>query len=403
MKNIVSLYVEEPSLLGDKAISDTFDFLLHRITEEIKEPSSIKIGNMLPPSVHYKELKQFQRTLRKVLDILYYKSILSQKLTENLFFLASIYFWAKYTKTNSEIQEYYNNMLKDADVVIFAGGGIFQHSYMQLWRGIYPVIEYCKKHKIPVYFNAIGIEKPSVFIEHLLYKYLLNQKCVKAVTTRDDINYLKGLVQNKKMCKQILDPALWAQECYTVKKADSDLIGIGIIRPKIFSDSELMFCCKDAENMQLNIIKEIDRRGYKWELFCNGSDVDYEFGLKLLKILNKPANLIAPKPTDADQLVNRIKTYKAVAASRLHANIIATSLGIPTVGIVWNKKLTRFSEFIQTASTFITPDKFNDSIYIVNQLEIAMKQGLNRDRINFLKEDSYNTMKNILTKILTKK
>ena len=131
--------------------------------------------------------------------------------------------------------------------------------------------------------------------------------------------------------------------------------------------------------------------------------MDYEFGLKLLKILNKPANLIAPKPTDADQLVNRIKTYKAVAASRLHANIIATSLGIPTVGIVWNKKLTRFSEFIQTASTFITPDKFNDSIYIVNQLEIAMKQGLNRDRINFLKEDSYNTMKNILTKILTKK
>ena len=63
---------------------------------------------------------------------------------------------------------------------------------------------------------------------------MLNIKCVFAISTRDDIEYLQSIIKDFRKCKKILDPALWTKECYRVEPKKSDIIGIGVIRPKIF-------------------------------------------------------------------------------------------------------------------------------------------------------------------------
>lgn len=404
------LYVKEPALLGDEVISKTGHYLIDKILKELKIKFEIFNLSMLPPPSHYKALRVFQIKIRKLCYVIFYKLFLKnfdrdflEIICDNVFFLFSLVFWIVYVNINKELNRHYENILKDKDIVVFVGGGIFQHSYMQLWRGIYPVARYCNKNQIPVYYNAIGIEKPSIFIEQLFYKYLLNQNNVKAVTTRDDFDYLNQILNKKIYRKQILDPALWTNECYQVQKQKNDIIGIGIIRPKIFSDSEITLTPLEVENIFINIIGEVNKRGFKWELFCNGGEADFEFGLKLLKRLNLPESYIANRPLNDFELVNCIKKYRGIIAARLHANIIATSLGISALGIVWNNKLVHFSKFLKMPCAFITKENFSNDKFIVDELQKALDKGLDIKYIGKLKEYSYIEMKNIFSRIVKNK
>src|SRR5690606_25962164 len=48
-----------------------------------------------------------------------------------------------------------------------------------------------------------------------------------------------------------------------------------------------------------------------------------------------------------------ISKFSVVIAARLHANIIAYSLDIPSIGLVWNDKLTFFGNKIGVPERFI--------------------------------------------------
>ena len=399
MLKIISFYAQYKDSPADELICDTFNYLLRHIAGDKGIEIEIQKANLSPPDGVKLLPKEFQKKLRYFLNVISYKfyiPLIVRIFFDNLIFFLTAAYWAFEVKNNKIIKNYYEPLIKNADLICFAGGGILQSTYLQFWTGIYAILKYSDKYKKKVYFNAVGIEKPKIFAEHIFYKYLLNKKCVRAVTTRDNIDYLKSIMNKSKMCLRILDSACWTGECYQIKPQSPETIGIGVIRPKIFPANGLNICAHDALKMYVNIIEAAEKRGYRCRLFCNGNIKDYEFGELILNKMGREKSFLAPIPGTPAQMVSTINGYKALIAARLHANITAVSLGIPTVGIVWHEKVLFFAKFMNLKWNFITPDKFNDAVYIVNQLEKAISTGIDAEAFESMKKNTYDIIKRFL-------
>ena len=372
--------------LGDSVISDTAKYLIKKTSIN----SDIKIINLFPDVTQRKFLSKIRRFMRKHMNF-----------QSNITRFIDFKLWQLFSYKHGKIERYYRRALRNASCVVFAGGGIIKHSKENFWDAIYSIIKYCENNSIPVYFNAVGIEgfDEDNYYSQIIKKYI-NYSCVKMITTRDDYDSLQKYVEDKNKVAIVGDPALWCPETYKDIKhnEESETIGIGVIRSNIYIDYGFDVEPKEVIDVYVNVIKELNKRGYKWKLFCNGMKSDYKTGLKILKELglNEDKKYIVSRPTTAKELIKTICSFKAVIAARLHANIISAAYNIPAVGIVWNDKLKLFGNLLDIGDRFIEPKDFNNSKYIVDALERAIKNKYDRKKIEELRNKSVIALKNFL-------
>lgn len=374
-KKKITLIVLENSNIGDSIIADTCEYLVKNIAPDIE----VNRLNLFPDKKLYKRLNvrytySYPRW-KRVWKFLKYKL---------------------YSLPWSPIYKHYSQTLKGADGVVFAGGGIIKHTLEAFWNPIYTIVNYCDKHNIPVYFNAVGIEgyDSNNYFSNLLKK-ILNNKIINKITTRDDIESLNYYVNDKSKIDIVGDPALWTKETYNINKQEkSSTIGVGVVRGKIFTDYGINYPEELILNSYVSLIRELENRGYKWQIFCNGIETDYDMGLKILKELGIKQNEqnISKRPQNPLDLINLISNYKAIISARLHANIVATSLGIPTVGYVWNDKLKLFGKLIGCPNRFLNKEQFSDSTFVVDTLEEALQIGYDKAKINNLRNKTYEKL-----------
>lgn len=370
--------------LGDQVIFDTCKFLVEKVCPDAK----IFVCDISPDKDLMKEIKFSHPQI----------DCLIERFKDNLYFIQILSFlkWWLSQKRKTKIYKYYKKYLKQNSKVIFCGGGLIKYSRENFWDFIYSIITYCQRKRIPVYFNAVGVEgyDEKDFYSQLL-KYSLNKSCVKKITTRDDIDSLNKYVKDKDKISLVGDPALWTKETYNVEDVKkTDIIGVGVIRGKIFTDYGFDFSEEQIVNSYVNIIRKLEEKGYKWQMFCNGAKSDYKMGKNILEKLGLPESeeYLAPRPRKAIDLVKQIYSYKATISARLHANIIAVSYGIPTIGIVWNNKLKLFGKIIGCPERFIENEKFSDADFVVSSLESAVAQGYDNSIIETLKLSTLNSI-----------
>lgn len=290
--------------------------------------------------------------------------------------------------------------VKAAEIIVFPGGGI---NSMKFNRLILDIVKKAQENRErPVFFNAIGLNNrnPNKKNEKLLVE-IFNQLNVKQITTRGDIEELKRLAVNNKefQSKWVFDPALWAGEAYGVtREVGSKLVGVGLIRPEIFMENGCDFSIENVFSMYLSIINELNARKLEWRLFTNGMKRDHRFGKELLKRLNLDVAIYLGENTNSkEQLIERIAQFGGIIATRLHANIIATALDIPSVGLVWNSKLSLFGKLIDCSDRYIEVEKLTDITYIVDKLEQARDEGYNHEHIESIKSITLETVRNIIS------
>ncbi len=407
-KNVSAVYVKGLTVLGDEIIYETSTFLLKQICKEEDIDIDITPFGFVAPREYIESLLSFNKKLKELWSYVYYKLQYRNinfrcldSFANNLIFLCKFLYWVKLYIDNKALRDYYDSITKNADIVFFSGGGLFQQFYMNMWSGIFTVVQNCKKKNIPVYFNAIGIEKPENFVEKLLYKYILNQKIVKVITVRENQNLVNSMLNSDKECIQVVDSALFADECYGVSKNDSEIIGIGAIRAEIFMDNGCGVTKNEVLNLYSNIIKELDKRGYKWQIFTNGGKKDYRFAQELVKYMNVSPQKLAKYSENSIELMNTIKSYKAIIAARLHSLILATSINIPSVGIVWAPKSIHFAKYLKLG-TPITPDMFCQTSYIIDELEKAIENGVDICHKQELKLHTCDVLRKNLIQLLGK-
>ena len=270
-------------------------------------------------------------------------------------------------------------IIRHADLIIFVGGGIIKYKYEKFYIYITNILTQAQRYCIPVLFNGVGVEGYDEQDERCQnLKKALNFECVKTITVRDDLKNLREnyIPKSNIVSKSVYDSAVWIKETYQVKRdKKADKIGLGIVRHKIFSDNGIE---KIDRDYLLKFWKEIiwlcERHGIKWQIFTNGLKSDEEFAVEVLEYAGFGQAIDQHKAcrlNEASELVDLISGYKAIIASRLHANIIAHVLGIPSIAPVWNDKLVFWGKRIGHEERFISAEELN-SEKVFNSLLTAM-------------------------------
>lgn len=81
-------------------------------------------------------------------------------------------------------------------------------------------------------------------------------------------------------------------------------------------------------------------------VFTNGAIDDYEFACFALRSIGKE-KLLEKRPTRPVELVDVIATCEYIISFRLHSLILAAAYDIPSIGLVWDSKVTSFFETIK--------------------------------------------------------
>ena len=312
---------------------------------------------------------------------------------------------------NSKNYNYYlkneSPKLKDLDLIIFVGGGLIKYSnQLYITMMIDEITKYAENNRIPVIFNGVGIEGYDENDEVCKFlKNAINRKSVVAITTRDDIETLntKYLINKNIYTSLTFDSAIFSQETYDIKRNDdSETIALGVIRSNIYEE----YGSKIDEDKLLEFYKQtiekLRKQKIKFKLFTNGGISDFKFIVKLKDYMQENDdfyNNVESTPCNAYDLVKKISNFKLVISCRLHGSIIAYSLGIPTIGLVWNYKQILFSKMIKQESNFIQAKDFNAN-YIIKKINENISGGVKVD-LTLQKEKAYNELEISIIKAIS--
>lgn len=392
MKKIVLAGAPYVKNLGDPVLFESTEYL---VDSTIKD-EFITIERLDLFQGNTNTLRSFIiRGFNKLINTVYKK----ERRNTKFFYKAQKYLIEAATK------DYYKNKIRDSDIIIFVGGGMIKYKYETFDFRISILTEMANTLNIPVIFNAVGVEGYSEKnIRCQQVKKVLNQDNVKLITTRDDIDLLneKYITNFNITTGQVADSAFWSDMVYDISKNEnSDIIGLGVVRGKIFNDNDIPITENELLELWCEIIKELEFRELKWKLFTNGLDADNEFMDLLLKKIGREdeTDVLTIIPKTSKELVETIAGFNKVIACRMHASIIAYSLEIPTIGLIWNDKIKMFGEIIGYPDRFIQYKVF-EAEHIVNkllQIEITSKD---REFKNTFRKTTFNSLKKCIDEIL---
>lgn len=379
-EKIVIFALESISNVGDEMLASCTEYIIRKLTSAPISRFQLMPGMKTIPQkylINYLLWKPFQKLFYK---IGFFKN---PKLMN--FNYKVLYYW------------YFKDCIVSADKVVLPVGMLKFKT--QDFSYIFDMInKLASKYNKPVFMSAMSIALPDD--SDWRYKQVVqavNYPCVKGITTRDGIDGLNLLREsylfNNIYSDYVGDPALWIPEVYgfpSIKNKNiysRKKIGINLIRKNIYLDySEDKIEPDQLIYMYKSIIDVVIKRGYDWELFCNGMAADYEVGKQIIEEMGLPKEKLMPAPKSGDELVYLISRYDGVFGARLHACITSVSLGIPVSGLLWDKKLHYFSKTMGIRQFF---SEGEDLIAerIVDKLERAMEFDFDfKNRDNYKKK-----------------
>lgn len=292
------------------------------------------------------------------------------------------------------------NRVRNSDLVVFPGGGFIKYKAEKFPLEMGRVTSRAEHYGIPVMYNAMGFEGYEQDHEGCVtLKTMLENKSSRYITCRDFSDELNEtyLKDSSVLSKRVADPAVWVSETYKIKKAEnSDIVGLGVARGGLFEDHGVPIGKDDLLKIWANIVKALEAKGVKYKLFTNGLRQDEEFLTDLIAFMGKEdkrEEIALPSAENAKQLVEYIAGFSSLIACRMHANIIAFSLGIPSVAFVWNQKLRFFGESIGCSERYLEYTQLKDTELIVSTLEKAQREGYDEGVLKREKESAYKSVR----------
>ena len=389
-KKIAMIGLNNAKNLGDPLICASTKYLLEQAMKEQSVDGEVEIIDLLPDSLKKKKstkkqkessLKAFLRKFGKLFQFMKEAQI-------------------RHSDIQNAYTSYYTEKLADANLVVFAGGGLIKYAQQEnLNVSIHAAVNVAAEKNIPVAFHACGVEgydRTNPGCKRLIEA--INNPIVMVVTTRDDFNTLAKKYKEREdlYVASAADAAVFAGEILSVKKDEkSRMIGIGVIRGNIFENYGTSLNEEQLVEIYGNVLKRLQEEKQEFRLFCNGYKPDYVFAKKVLEYAGLGEEYLLKRPENYKELVEQISGFKGVLAARLHACIISYSLEIPVVGLCWNEKLKYFGKEIGHPERFLGPDEFSID-NIINHLMQAVEEGYDKKAVQAYKATSKDSASKIV-------
>lgn len=309
-----------------------------------------------------------------------------------------------YINSQKDLQWELENGLKDVlgnirhgktDLVLFAGGQMFMHSFILPMQQI---VKKCETEHVPVIFHSCGFGPiGSRHLRQIFEDTLLSP--VSSISVRDyppknELNRLPEKLRQK--IHFSADMGLWASDVYSVshdRKYDeagaTHTIGLGpVYTDSISIQNEVTFFTK--------LIRLLDQKQISWRLFTNGHPADERIARLILQNVTSPALSKHPDfaqvriPKTPQQLAETVASFDGIISCRLHSHIIAASFNIPSVAIVWDRKLRQFFRRAGASDRCFT---FRDGPKdVLSALKDAQQTGWDQNRIMEMREESLSIL-----------
>ncbi len=290
----------------------------------------------------------------------------------------------KYLETRDEkLLESARKAIDQADVIIFGGAPLFNYRYQVFYERTAVTLELAQEYKTPVIFSSIGVEGYDDDNEKCQrLKKALNFDCVRQITTRDDYDSLAKFVEGEgTTIGKVSDPAVFTFKVFKkfIKPKKNKKIGVFIMRANAFVDNGINFTREDSARLWLDLIEKLKENNFDYELLTSGHFGDEAFLDYLIRQHGVDAKKCVFNMNTPDKLIKKISAYDAVISCRLHPSIISFSLGVPSIGIVWNSKVNYFYEAINYPDRIIETEGINGT-KLVKKIGEIIEEGVEHDK-----------------------
>lgn len=243
-----------------------------------------------------------------------------------------------------------------ADLIVFAGGGLFGLSYLDFAVYIERILDVADKHQIPVVFSSLGINNMDATQENEnRLTEILRRPCIKAMSVRENQPIFEHYAQGHSYeIRPVCDPVVWAAQIYQAdieriiaekKGRETPVVGLNIVRGGLFKDNGIDWALTKEETYLYELSQMLEEKGIDYRFFTNGSTWDINTLRHFQKKFKIPREKLIISDTSRE-VIQAVAGFDAVVAIRMHASIIAYALSVPSVNFVWNPKIPEFYEKI---------------------------------------------------------
>ncbi len=267
------------------------------------------------------------------------------------------------------------------DLAVFAGGQMFLDYFAGL---VHCVVKRLSFFKIPIVFHACGLSKLSDSSVKLLKK-TFSSKYVKNISVRDSKEKFQSIFGDVVAVDKTFDTALCCSEYYSANIKKISDYGIGLIN------------LSQHKDLQRQIVEYFLKNHISWKIFTNGSPYDQSFAEEILMELGVEkvdfGKYICDRPRSPVELVETVTGFNKILSFRLHSQIVASSFGISSYGVVWDEKVRDFYDDINFCERCFSLANVLDSIPSITSNESSDDKDVD---VGLLAEES---KKNLLYQI----
>lgn len=240
-------------------------------------------------------------------------------------------------------------VLETSDQLVIGGGQLLMDNNLDFPLKLSGLASLAGERGIPYHISACGVGRTwSRFANRLFQPVLVN---AKSVTLRDELSRsrLDHFIPSLQT-SVTFDPAILAAEVYPdlQKKVFADRIGLGIMcREDV--NSHLLPAQRYSTNawldLWLGVLFGLLKENLVVELFTTGSSKDMHFAQSLFYEAHAHGwngVTLAGGQTGPGELMASMRNYSLIIATRLHASILANSLGISSLGLNWDEKVRAY-------------------------------------------------------------
>lgn len=255
--------------------------------------------------------------------------------------------------------------LGNYDIVMIGGGQLLRDNRLSFPTKIETIVSAARRRNKPVVFFGIGVGEQWSKLGKYYFRKALTAPNVRSVHCRDkrsrerleeELGHLSIPVEST------FDAALGIVRQPEETFASDRVVGLCVMdsAPVLWTtENHLLAKIDDAVSYWENLARSLLESGQTVHIFTNGSPDDHRIAEGLNAVLREqgldPERIrLLPRPTQSNELVELIRPLSCLIGFRLHACVIAYSLGIPCVALAWDDKIRQFMSYTGRDRYFVS-------------------------------------------------
>lgn len=301
----------------------------------------------------------------------------------------------------------WHDSLSNASRLVIGGGQLLMDNELDFPLKINQLVHSAHSLELEIHFSACGVGTNRAWSK-LGTRWLLNAlERAKTITVRDPISQEKLHRMRPTLDSSVtFDPGIFISEVHktSLSQTKRTLVGLGIIdvaKINAYNPNRRPLSLEEMIDFWLALCVYLHHKGMACEIFTNGSIPDQRFAAQLAQAAEEKLSFACPlakRPLSPRELALGISRYRAIVASRLHANIIASSYRIPTVGLIWDEKVKSFFQQTDRQDFALSIDEWHpEEVY--RRLVLALERGIEQEELKHWQDSALQNAKIILEKM----